>query len=161
MLMTSNTYRRLSAAGQYVLIALGIGWALFERGAPVINVSWREGLGAEERHRAEQQLVLESGEPTGESWRYDLGWPVASNIAAIVRHPDVRDTHHLNRSTNQLDTDVSFSRSRVWWGGPFRGSRGRMQFRYMVGVIAALTLVCAWLSRRSSMRPRPKSIGQP
>lgn len=148
MFMTSDTYRRLSIAGQCVLIALGILWALFERGAPVINVEWRDGLGTEERQQAEEQLFLESGEWTEGSWRYSLGWPVASNIAAVVRHPDVSDTHHLNRATNQLDDDVAFSRSRVWWVGPFKGTRGRTQFRYAAGMTTAFTLICAWLARR-------------
>ena len=65
-----------------------------------------------------------------------------------MRHPDVRDTHYLNRATNQLDDDVAFSRSHVWWIGPLKGTRGQIQFRYAVDMITAFTLIYAWLARR-------------
>ncbi len=73
MFMRCETYRRLSTAGQCVLIALGVAWAVFERPAPVINVRWRDGVSADERLRFERQLFLESGEEVDGSWRYDLG----------------------------------------------------------------------------------------
>lgn len=153
--MRRETYRRLSVAGQCILIALGVAWAVFERPAPTINVRWRDGVSAEERRRFERQLLLEAGEEADGSWRYDLGWPAEANIAAIVHHEGVLDTHHVNRSTNQLDDDVAFSRSRVWWVPPFRGSRGRSEFRYAVGLVAALTLIGAWSAGRSIPKGGP------
>lgn len=150
MLIRRGTYHRLSTVGQCALMALGIAWALFERAAPVVNVRWRDDLDAGERQRIEQELFLEAGEPAGDSWRYDLAWPAASNIAAIIQHPEVIDTHHLDRARNRLAADVAFGRSHVWWVGPFKGARGRAQFRYLFGAIGALTLMCAWLARRAA-----------
>jgi hypothetical protein len=151
--MVRDVNLRLTTVGQCLLVALGLAWALFERPAPVINVLWHSAVTADQRHRLEQQFFLESGEETDGSWRYVLGWPAASNVSAIVRHPDVRDTHHVNRSTFQLDGDIALSSARVWWVGPFRGTRGRTQFRYTVGTLAALTLIGAGLARRSVQAP--------
>ena len=147
--MPRATCHQLSVVGQCVLVALGLTWAIFERPAPVVSVRWNDDVSVEERQRLEEQFFLESGEQSDAAWRYQLGWPARSNIAAIVRNPRVNDTHNLDRSNLQLSADVSFGPSRVWWAGPFKGARGRSQFRYLVLVIAVVTSICAWQDRRA------------
>jgi hypothetical protein len=139
---------RVAAAGQILLIVLGVAWAVFERPVPVINVQWRDDVGAGQRQQLEREFVLEAGEESEGTWRYDLGRPDPSNIEAIVTSPAVRDTHHVNRSTYELDDDVAFSRLHLWWVGPFRGVQGRLAFRLAVALIASVTALCAWLACR-------------
>jgi hypothetical protein len=138
----------LAKAGQLLLIALGIAWAIVERPAPVINVQWQPAVTADKRQQLEREFVLEGGEESDGTWRYDLGRPSASNIEAIVTNPAVRDTHHLNRSTYELDDDVAFGRVHLWWTGPFAGMRGRVHFRLAVAAIACVTALCAWWTQR-------------
>jgi hypothetical protein len=141
---------RASQVGQCILIVLGLAWAAFERPAPVINVSWREDVSDAARQQVERELFLERGEEAGDTWRYELGWPSRANIAALVQHPSIRDTHHVDRAAARLSDDVAFGTSKIWWAGPLRGERGRRQFRYLFGAIGIATLLCAWLARRSA-----------
>jgi hypothetical protein len=149
--MNAAACRRFATAGQYTLIVLGLAWAVFERPAPVISVRWRDGIPQERRFQLERQFYLEGRREAAGAWLYDLGWPSQSNIAAIVRSPDVVDTHHLNRTAYRLDENASLSGTPVWWFGPFRGSPGRMWFRVLVALIAACVLICEWRARQSTV----------
>ena len=146
---TLGSIQRISVAGQCVLIVLGIAWAIFERPAPFVNVRWRDGLSAEARRRAESQLYLENREPSGPAWRYELTSPRAAEIAAIIGHPDVQDTHRIERHNATISADAGRGTLRVWWAGPFKGSRSRFEFRAVFGVVGIVTLLCAWLSSSS------------
>ena len=145
---TRASIHRISTAGQCALIVLGVTWALFERPAPYVNVRWRGGLSAEARRTAEIHLYLENGEPAGEAWRYELASPRPADIAAIIRHPDVQDTHRIDRGDATISADAGRGTLRVWWAGPFKGARGRLAFRVVFAVIGVVTLVCAALSAK-------------
>jgi hypothetical protein len=145
-LVTQDSIKRTSVAGQWVLIALCMGWAFFERPAPFVNVRWRDSLSVEARQQAETQLFLENREPAGEAWRYELVSPRAADIAAIVEHPDVEDTHRIDRDSATIDADAGHGTLRVWWAGPFRGARSRLEFRAVFALIGIITLLCAWFS---------------
>jgi hypothetical protein len=136
---------RIAVAGQGLLIALCTAWALFERPAPIVNIDWREGLSAAARRQAERDLSLEFVED-GDEGHYELGSPRQADIAAIVAHPDVEDTHRIDREHATLTADADRGILRVWWAGPFKGVRGRAQFRVVLVVIGVITLLCAWLS---------------
>jgi hypothetical protein len=157
MLVTRQSMHRISAAGQCALILLSLSWAVFERPAPFVNVRWRDGLSAEARREAEIQLYLENGEPAGEAWRYELASPRKADIAAILAHPDVEDTHRIERQNATISADAGRGELRVWWGGPFKGAQGRLEFRAVFGVIGIITLLSALSSRSRSAGSRADS----
>jgi hypothetical protein len=132
-----------------VLVVLCTAWAIFERQAPVVNVQWREGLSEESRRQAERDLYLERTENEG---HYELGSPRQADIAAIVAHPDVDDTHRIDRARATLTADSYPGTLRVWWAGPFKGVEGRVQFRVVLVLIGFITLLCARLSDPARLR---------
>jgi len=148
--MTRHSLRRVAVAGQCVLVVLCTAWAIFERPAPVVNVQWREGLSEESRQQAERDLYLERS--TDHEGHYELVSPRQADIAAIVAHPDVDDTHRIDRARATLTADSYTGKLRVWWAGPFKGVEGRVQFRLVFVVLGFITLLCARLS--DPARPR-------
>jgi hypothetical protein len=155
MLAPRTVIRRTAVAGQFVLIGLCLAWAVLERPAPLVNVRWREGLSATARRDAETRLYLEKGEPVGEAWRYELASPRRTELAAIVAHPDVRDTHRIDQRTATITADAGRGTLRVWWAGPFKGVEGRRDFRVVLATIGAITLLTALVadpSRRSLIK---------
>jgi len=148
---TLELARRISVAGQCALIVLGIAWAVFERPAPFVNIAWRDGLPEPARREVESQLYLENGEPSDGTWRYELASPRTADIRAIVAHPDVRDTHRIERQSAAISADAGRGELRVWWAGPFKGAAGRLEFRLLFGVIACMTVLCAFLPALSSI----------
>jgi hypothetical protein len=143
---TRELIHRIAVAGQCVLIVLCMAWAILERPAPYVNVRWREGLSANTRQMAESELYLENGELAGEAWRYELASPRTADIRAIIAHPDVQDTHRIERSTATLSADAGRGTLRVWWAGPFKGADGRLEFRAVFGVLGIVSLLCTAFS---------------
>ena len=148
-LSSLGSIHRISVAGQCVLIVLGVGWAVFERTAPFVSVRWRDGLSTAARRKAESQLYLENGEPSGPAWRYELTSPRAADIRAIIDHPDVQDTYRIERHNATISADAGRGTLRVWWAGPFKGTRSRLRFRVVFGAIGIVTLLCASVSSSS------------
>ena len=153
MLGTRRWLRRIAVAGQALLIALCTAWALFERPAPVVDIKWREGLSADARRQAERDLYLVEYIEDDDKGHYELGSPRQADIAAIVAHPDVEDTYRIDRTHATLTTDSYPGTLRVWWAGPFKGVRGRVEFRVVVAVICVITLLCA-----SFLDPHPRTF---
>lgn len=149
---TRRWLRRIAVAGQALLIALCAAWALFERPAAVVDINWREGLSADARRQAERDLYLEYLDDDDKG-HYELGSPRQADIAAIVAHPDVEDTQRIDRTHATLTADSYPGTLRVWWAGPFKGVRGRLQFRVVVAVIGVITLLCA-----SFLDPHPRAF---
>jgi hypothetical protein len=141
-------YRRIAIAGQLVLILFGIAWAVLERPAPVITVRWRDGLSLQARAQAAQQLQLQHEQPSDDAWQYEALDPRAPAVAAIIAHPDVLDTSHIDRGSATLAADAGRGEARVWWAGPFHGPRGSEQFRLLLTAVALVTVACGLLGRR-------------
>ena len=139
----SGARRAAVLIGHLALLILGVEWALFERPAPVFNVTWREGLSNAARTDAERQLRLENRQPSNDSFQYELWTPRPREIAAIVDHPDVKDTGHIDRAAARIAPDAGRGR-RVWWRGPFRGGRSSREFRQAFGAVALVTLLVGW-----------------
>jgi hypothetical protein len=155
---TSRVLRWTAVAGQCLLVALCMAWALFERPAPVVNVRWQDGLSEEARHQAERDLYLEFRKDDNEG-NYELGSPRQADIAAVVAHVAVRDTSRIDREHATLTADSYSGTLRVWWAGPFKGARGRVQFRVLLGVIGLITLLCAWLTSPNPRAFRRRVLG--
>ena len=133
-----------------MLVVLCTAWAILERQAPVVSVQWREGLSEESRRQTERDLYLER--TTDHEGDYELGSPRRPDIAAIVAHPDVDDTHRIDRAHATLTVDSYRGTRRVWWAGPFKGFDGPVQFRVVLVLIGFITLVCARLSGPARLR---------
>ena len=72
---------------------------------PKINVRWADGLEAERRRGLEAHFGLEAGnEGESTTWSYALADASRENITALVRHPDVADTHNIDRTQMTLVT---------------------------------------------------------
>ena len=152
MSMSAGQVRRIGLAAQLLLIVLCAAWAFLEKPAPIVNINWREGVSPEERPRIERDLYLEFvGDDDG--GHYELGSPRQADIAAIVAHPDIDDTHRIDRERGTLSADSEPGVVRVWWAGPFKGSRGHRQFRVVVAVIAAIAIACVWVSNQRRRIP--------
>jgi len=147
--VTRHSLRRVAVAGQCALVMLCTAWAIFERPTSVVNVQWREGLSEESRLQVERDLYLKRTENEG---HYELGSPRQADIAAIVAHPDVDDTHRIDRAYATLTADSYPGTLRVWWAGPFKGVDGRVQFRVVLVLIGFITLLCVRLSDPARLR---------
>ena len=145
MSMSTEHLRGIGVAAQLLLVGLCTAWAFLEKPAPIVNINWREGLSAEERRRIERDLYLEFVEDDDEG-HYELGSPRPADIAAIVAHPDIDDTHRIDRERGTLGADSEPGVVRIWWAGPFKGSRGHRQFRVVAAVIAAIAIGSVWSS---------------
>ncbi len=132
---------RVAVAGQCSLVVLGVAWAVLEKPAPVFTVDWRDGLSDDARRAAELQLHLENGQVSDEARQYELWSPRPADIAAVIAHPDIEDTQHIDRNAATISADAGRGERRVWWAGPFRGGRSRTQFRVVFGVIGVVTLL--------------------
>ena len=74
---------------------------------PKINVRWVDGLEAERRRGLEARFGLDAGnEGESSTWSYALADASRENISALVRHPDVADTHNIDRTQMTLATDA-------------------------------------------------------
>jgi hypothetical protein len=148
MMLTRRAAAIIALTGNLLLVLMGIAWATFERPAPVLNIAWRAGLSDEARLEAERDLHLERRPSSSDSFEYELWFPGTAAIAAIVAHPDVADTGHVDRANARMDADAGHADQRVWWRGPFRGLRSALEFRLVFALVGMVTLVA---SRRSSL----------
>jgi 4-amino-4-deoxy-L-arabinose transferase-like glycosyltransferase len=63
-----------------------------------VNVRWQPVLVSAERQSLEAQFRLEDGKHVdGSTWEYDLLDTSRYTIRALVQHPAVADTHHIDR----------------------------------------------------------------
>ena len=70
---------------------------------PEINVRWMPDLDADRRRVLEERFGLERrNEVAPTTWSYALTDGSRENITAIVRHPDVEDTHGIDRAEAML-----------------------------------------------------------
>jgi hypothetical protein len=87
------------------------------RGA-LVHVRWAASVDASARQKLEARFRLADGEHLeGSTWRYDLVDPSPDTIRALVRHPAVADTHHIDRSRFALDNaERTVRRGRIAYG---------------------------------------------
>ena len=68
-----------------------------------INVRWVPGLDTDRRRALEERFGLEPrNEVAPTTWSYALTDGSRANITAIVQHPDVEDTHGIDRAETLL-----------------------------------------------------------
>ena len=72
---------------------------------PEIHIRWVPGLDADRRRALEERFGLEPrNELAPTTWSYALTNVSRANITAIVQHPDVEDTHGIDRAEELLVT---------------------------------------------------------
>lgn len=140
--------------GQLLLVMLGVCWAIWERPAPIITIQWRDRLSVDERRRAERELRLANPQPSDDAWQYELWWPRTREIAAILEHPLVEDTGHIDRVTGTIADDAGQASVRVWWLEAVSGPDVPRRFRWLMALVGLATVACSYLVRRFS-RPPP------
>ena len=70
---------------------------------PRINVRWVDALDADRRSGLEARFGLDAGnEEAPSTWQYALVDASRASIVAIVQHPDVADTHYIDRAKMTL-----------------------------------------------------------
>jgi len=98
--------RRLMAVG-LAAVSLALLWpehAPLKPPAPVYVV-WRDGLSDTARGAIERQFSLKDGEarPDDGYWTYELADRSRANIRALVQHPSVKDTFHIDRTAFEVE----------------------------------------------------------
>ena len=72
--------------------------------SPRINVRWVAGLDADRRRGLETRFGLDAGnEGESSTWSYALSDASRENVTALVQHPDVTDTHYIDRAEMTLE----------------------------------------------------------
>jgi hypothetical protein len=67
---------------------------------PGINVAWSPAVNDQQRATLETRFHLTDGDHRGGAlWSYRLADITRSNVAALVQHPDVEDTEHIDRQS--------------------------------------------------------------
>lgn len=124
------------------LVAGGLAGAALTtlyRAQPVpINVRWKAPIGSVERRALERQLDLTQGSHSaGTTWVYMLTDASTESIRAVVRHPAVDDTAHVDRRRFRPE------------GADEREQRAR-SFGMLFGLAAAAAVGTVKLRARSS-----------
>jgi hypothetical protein len=106
---------RLALSILALLLSFAVaGIALLAPAPPRINVRWAERATTSDRVREASQLHLDAPEPNGErTWSYQLLDHSTANIASIVAHPLIDDTHNLDRAGLTLSPESPPIRSRL------------------------------------------------
>ena len=82
---------------------------------PEINVRWVPGLDADRRRVLEERFGLEPRNAVAPTtWSYALTDVSQANITTIVQHPDVEDTHGIDRGDRLIMSAVPGAESGAW-----------------------------------------------
>ena len=80
-----------------------------------IHVRWDAEVTDAERLRLEAQFLLRGERREDRTFGYDLLNDSQANIQALVAHPAVEDTHHIDRGNFTLAASAEFGESRTGW----------------------------------------------
>lgn len=121
--------------------------------APRINVRWAANISAESRSQLEQEFSLVAGRLVADSvWLYELADVSTANIKALISHPAVADTHHLDRAAGVVAEDADLGTTPV----PPRGLAALRSSLVAKGITflawASLLVSGTWLSTRTPPR---------
>jgi hypothetical protein len=109
---------RLRAAVGVLAVGLLVGVAsrvLDGDPAKGIHVRWHAEVTDAERLELEAQFLLRGERREDRTFGYDLLDDSQANIQALVAHPAVEDTHHIDRGNFTLAANAEFGESRTGW----------------------------------------------
>lgn len=120
--------------------------------APRVNVRWVAGLTESGRADLERRFKLVAGEQREETtWTYDLGDPSPANVQALLGHPSVEDTFHIDRPRGVVDERAPRGSTLLVTRGPGAWRDSRTLDWLAVFCAASLLVSAAWLA--STGRP--------
>ena len=122
---------------------------------PRVNVRWSGGVAEDERLLLERRFGLESAQwREGTTWRYVLRDRSRENIAALVAHPAVDDTHDIDRAALTAP-DRSVQVSIRGWSALVRAAElGLLQVQSLILLLGGSTLLFAAAARDDKRRRR-------
>src|SRR4051794_26503296 len=98
MQCTPRSARALALVGLCGVCLAAIEPLLPSPFAPRINVRWNGDIGVDDRQQLESRFrLVRPAQTEGTTWRYDLADVSHGNIAALIAHPAVSDTHEIDR----------------------------------------------------------------
>lgn len=108
VVMSRRAWGVISVASLVVALAIWSSSTLFIRAAnPEINLRWQETVDPAARETLERRFRLLRAEAIGPgAWRYEVTDTSRDQLGALVQHPDVADTHFVNRTTFELASDA-------------------------------------------------------
>ncbi len=98
---------------------------------PRINVRWVDGLDADRRRGLEARFGLDAEDGESPTWSYALADASRENITALVQHPDVADTHYIDRAEMTLAAGAFRAPEPSWYRAP---SLERVPRRYTLAL---------------------------
>jgi len=136
---------------------------------PSINVRWSSEVDGPRRAELEARFGLANGTPLEPpTWSYRLENTNRSNVSALVTHPDVADTHKINRNTFEVEGaastwDILPTALALGFGlsaGVWLGILGRRTVAGHVGRTRhALRSAIEWLKLHATIeRPAPSPV---
>lgn len=125
-----------------------------------IHVRWTEVATSADRARAEQELHLEARESREErTWSYELSDYSAANIARLVAHPLIEDTHNIDRGRLTLAPEVPAVRA--WIRRMYQRrllSTVSARWQTLAPIFGVIGLVLAWSQVRAAHRSDPMRV---
>ena len=113
---------------------------------PRVNVRWTPGLHERAREYAERALHLRNGRRLdADAWSYEIEGSTA-NVRALIAHPAVADTHHVDRGADRIAADAPPGETASWWADRISGRRGSgIVYRLEQGaLVVALCCLAVW-----------------
>ncbi len=82
--------------------------------APRVHVRWHAGVEDDRRAALERRFSLLNGARREDhTWEYDLANLAPTSVTALVEHPDVADTHYIERETGNISADAPVGTTRL------------------------------------------------
>jgi len=104
-----------------------------------LHVRWTADVDDARRAALERELQLSRGQRSeGTTFVYDLDTPTTDTIRAIVQHPSVDDTAHINRIRFRPEFEQDRQRRSIFYG--------------VLGGAAGAVAVLLWIAKRRSER---------
>jgi hypothetical protein len=121
--------------------------------APRVHIRWSPAVDDGRRASLEARFHLFHGVPHDrQTWEYDLADPSREAVSALVAHPDVADTHYIERSTGQIAADAPAGTVRLP-GRPVTSLVHSSVFDWLMFFWAASVLVSGvWLASAADAR---------
>jgi hypothetical protein len=95
---------RLIAAGAVLTFVVPVLIYLMPIPPPGVNVAWSSAVDDQQRATLEARFHLTDGEfRGGRLWTYRIGDTTRANVVALVGHPGVEDTQHIDRQSFAVD----------------------------------------------------------
>jgi len=75
--------------------------------APRVHVRWNAEVDDDRRAALERRFsLLDGARREDDTWEYDLTHLAPTSVTALVEHPDVADTHYIERETGRVSADA-------------------------------------------------------